>query len=76
MHTSVGEGFVSPTHKLIRHMDTFFNTLVTERGTVIENGHLTALDDPKIRKIAKKYGDPDELLKELWIPAVPGINTP
>ncbi len=76
MHTSVGEGYVTPTHKLIRHMDTFFNTLVTEKGTVIENGHLTALDDPKIRKIAKKYGDPDVLLKELWIPAVSGINAP
>ncbi len=76
MHTSVGEGLVSPTHKIIRHMDTFFNTLVTDKGTVIENGHLTTLDDPKIRKIAKKYGDPDVLLKEIWVPAVSGVNAP
>lgn len=42
---------------------------------VIENGHLTALDDPEVRSLAKKYGDPDELLKEDWIPKIPGIST-
>ncbi len=73
-HTSVGEALVSPDHKMIRHMDTYFNTLVTDRGTVIENGHLTALDDPGIRRLAARYGDPDKLLKEIWIPAVPGVN--
>ncbi len=76
VHSSVGEALVSPTYKIIRHMDTFFNTLVTDKGTVIENGRLTALDDPKIRKMAEKFGDPDKLLKEIWIPAVSGINAP
>ena len=42
---------------------------------VIDRGHLTALDDPEVRKLARKYGDPDKLLREVWIPAVPGINT-
>lgn len=75
-HSSVGEGYISDTHKLIRHMDTYFNTLVTEKGTVIENGHMLALDDPGVRKVASKYGDPDKLLTEAWIPAVSGINAP
>ncbi len=32
------------------------------------------LDDPEVRKTAAKYGDPDEVLQEAWIPAIPGIN--
>ncbi|MBI4463886.1 MAG: hypothetical protein HY647_04200, partial [Acidobacteria bacterium] len=28
------------------------------------------------RQEAAKYGDPDELLVEDWIPAIPGINVP
>jgi len=75
-HSSVGEGYISTTHKLIRHMDTYFNTLVTEKGTIMENGHMLALDDPEVRKIASKYGDPDKLLTESWIPAVSGVNAP
>jgi hypothetical protein len=75
IHTSVGEGLIKPTYKIIRHMDNFFSTVVTDKGgTVVENGHLTALDHPRVRKIAAKYGDPDKLLKELWIPAVKGVN--
>jgi hypothetical protein len=42
---------------------------------IIDKGHLTALDDPEVRQIAAKYGNPDELLREDWIPAIPGINT-
>ena len=76
MHTSVGEGKVSPSYKVIRHMDTFFNTLITDKGVVVENGRLTALDDPKVRQVAAKYGDPDKLLEEIWIPAVSGVNAP
>lgn len=77
IHTSVGEGLISPTYKIIRHMDNCFSTLVTDKGgTVIEDGHLVALDDPKIRKLAEKFGDPSKLLKEIWIPAVSGVNAP
>jgi len=75
-HTSVGEGMVSATYKVIRHMDTYFNTLETDKGMVVGNGHLLALDDPRVREVASKYGNPDELLKEIWIPAVSGINAP
>jgi hypothetical protein len=44
--------------------------------TVIENGRLQALDDPEVKDLAKKYGDPEELLREDWVPKIPGINSP
>jgi len=58
-----------------------FSTLEgrTNKGqtiTIIDKGHLTALDDPEVRSLASRYGNPDELLKDIWIPAVPGINVP
>jgi hypothetical protein len=43
---------------------------------VIDHGRLVALDDPEVRECARKYGDPDELLKEDWVPSIPGINAP
>ncbi|HJP95684.1 MAG TPA: hypothetical protein VJ875_27295 [Pyrinomonadaceae bacterium] len=43
---------------------------------LIDKGHLTALDDPEVRQVAAKFGNPDELLREDWIPAIPGINAP
>lgn len=61
------------------HIHLYFPTVTvtyadgnTER--VVEDGRLKALDDPQIRKLAARYGDPDELLAEDWIPAVPGLN--
>lgn len=60
------------------HLHLYFPTYEAEMGgdneTIIENGRLGALDDPAIRKIAAKYGDPDMWLDESWNPAVPGIN--
>ncbi len=44
--------------------------------TIVDRGHLTALDDPEVRALAAKYGDPDKLLAEDWIPEIPGINAP
>ncbi|MDP2646048.1 MAG: hypothetical protein Q8P24_14005 [Desulfobacterales bacterium] len=76
LHASIGEGKVTPNYKVIRHMDTFFNTLVTEKGTIAENGRLCALDDPRVREMAARFGDPDQLLQECWIPAVSGVNVP
>ena len=63
------------------HVHTYFNTmdLTREDGKqfrLIDKGHLTLLDDPEVRKIASKFGNPDELLQEKWIPGVPGINLP
>lgn len=42
--------------------------------TVIEKGHLVALDDPEVREVAAEYGDPDELLSVDWVPPLPGVN--
>ena len=63
------------------HIHSYFPTVEveTEDGQkilVIDKGRLTALDDPEVRRIAAKYGDPDELLSENWIPALPGVNVP
>jgi hypothetical protein len=43
---------------------------------LIKDGRLTALDDPEVRALAARYGDPDSLLAEDWIPSVPGITSP
>jgi leucyl aminopeptidase (aminopeptidase T) len=43
-------------------------TLTVDGEVIIDNGHLTALDDPEIRAIAAKYGDPDKLLTRTWHP--------
>jgi hypothetical protein len=61
------------------HIHSMFPTIEgkTKNGStikIVDKGHLLALDDPEVRKLASKYGDPDQLLNECWIPAVPGIN--
>ena len=43
---------------------------------VIDNGHLTALDDPEVIALASKYGDPKEILRDEWIPPMAGISVP
>ena len=63
------------------HIHSIFATLegTNSKGetiTIIDKGHLTALDDADVRSLAGKYGDPDELLTEIWFPALPGINAP
>lgn len=52
-----------------RDMDFFYYlTFEVDGKKLVNNGHLTVLDDPEVRKVAAKYGNPDELLKEDWIP--------
>ena len=64
------------------HIQNYFITYkVHRRGadnwvTIVDRGHLTALDDPDVRALAAQYGDPDRLLAEDWIPDIPGINVP
>jgi len=42
-----------------------FQTTVRANGTVIiDRGRLKALDDPEVRQLASKYGDPDRMLAE------------
>jgi hypothetical protein len=44
--------------------------------TLVDKGHMTSLDNPEVRALASRYGDPDRLLAEDWIPEIPGINAP
>jgi hypothetical protein len=74
IHSSIGQGLANPNYKIIRHMDTYFNTLIADGKTVVDKGHMIALDDEAVRQVAAKYGDPDRLLTEEWIPAIAGVN--
>jgi hypothetical protein len=56
-------------------VEIFFPTLTINKTTVIQKGHLTTLDDPKVRKEAEKYGDPVELLTEDWVPEMPEMGS-
>jgi len=38
--------------------------IISDGVAIVERGRLKTLDDPEIREIAKKYGDPDRLLAE------------
>lgn len=63
------------------HIHTYLTTMdMTDAAgkvtRVIDKGHLTFLDDPEVRRVAAKFGNADELLKEKWIPPYPGINLP
>jgi hypothetical protein len=48
------------------HLDGFVldPTIEIDGEPVVEDGELTFLDDPDIREVAEKHGDPDELLKQ------------
>jgi hypothetical protein len=64
------------------HIQNYFITYKVHRRstgewvTIIDGGHLVALDDPEVRALAAKFGDPDRILAEDWVPEVPGINAP
>ncbi|MBI4320913.1 MAG: hypothetical protein HY675_20665 [Chloroflexi bacterium] len=66
-------GFGGGKDEWYRHRDleVFFPTLTINGETIIENGRLKILDDPEVREEAAKYGDPDYLLTEKWIPEMP-----
>jgi hypothetical protein len=42
----------------------------------VDKGRITALDDPEVRLLASRYGDPDEILRAEWVASMPGINAP
>lgn len=75
-HILVNRYKVSDVQQFIRIVDQYFPTLIADDKLVIDKGHLIALEDKEVRQIASKYGNPDELLRESWIPAISGINTP
>jgi hypothetical protein len=37
-------------------------TLTLGKKTIIDRGYLTMLDDPDVRELASKYGNPDDFL--------------
>jgi hypothetical protein len=62
------------------HIQNYFTTYKVHRRTtgqwvtVVDRGHLVALNDREVRALASHYGDPENLLAEDWIPEIPGIN--
>jgi hypothetical protein len=43
---------------------------------LLDKGRMTTLDDPEVRALASRYGDPDYLLAEDWIPQIPRHQCP
>jgi len=64
------------------HTHTYFTTYRVHLRdadrwvTLLDKGHMTSLDNPEVRALASRYGDPNELLTEDWRPDMPGINAP
>jgi leucyl aminopeptidase (aminopeptidase T) len=61
-HQKGKKEFASPIHT---HGILLKPTLTAGNKMIIEKGNLTVLNDPEIRDIAKKYGDPDVILTQL-----------
>lgn len=62
------------------HVHLLTPTLVVQTPSgdvpIIEGGRLSAYDDPSVRDLAARHGDPDQLLRDDWIPDIPGITVP
>ena len=64
------------------HTHTYFTTYkvrlrnANKWVALLDKGRMTSLDDPEVRALASRYGEPDDVLAEDWIPEVPGINAP
>ena len=60
------------------HTHTYFTTYkvrlrnANKWVNLLDKGRMTSLDDPEVRALASRYGDPDYILAEDWIPEVPG----
>ena len=64
------------------HTHTYFTTYrvrlrnANKWVNILEKGHMTSLDNAEVRALASRYGDPNYLLTEDFIPEIPGINAP
>ncbi len=64
------------------HMHTYFNTFqlhlrnTNKWVTIVDKGRLTSLENKEVRALASRYGDPNQILADAWVPEVPGINVP
>jgi hypothetical protein len=62
------------------HMHNYFPTAkwklrdTGEWVTVADKGYVKMFDDPEVRALAARYGDPDLIFRYEWIPSMPGIN--
>ena len=57
------------------HLHLMFTTYIvhTRDGQsvkLVDRGHFTVMDDPEVRALAAKYGDPDKVLKTDWVPGM------
>ena len=62
--------FLKEKDLIVQHMDAeiYHATYTVDGKEIVKDGRLLILDDPEIRQIAFKYGNPDELLRVDWIP--------
>ncbi len=64
------------------HMHVYFPTVqwkLRDTGewiTVGEKGYVKMFDDPEVRALASRYGDPELIFRYEWNPSIPGINVP
>ena len=64
------------------HIHNYFGTFqvhlrnTNKWVTLVDKGRLKALDNPQARSLASRYGNPDAVTAEDWIPEMPGINVP
>jgi hypothetical protein len=62
------------------HIHNYFPTIrwrLRDTGewiTISDKGRPTAFDNPEVRALAAKYGDPDVIFRYDWIPGIPGVN--
>ncbi|MBI4456651.1 MAG: hypothetical protein HY644_12225 [Acidobacteria bacterium] len=62
------------------HMHVYFPTIrwkLRDTGewiTIGDKGYVKTFDDPEVRALGARYGDPDLLFRYEWIPAIPGVN--
>jgi hypothetical protein len=64
------------------HTHTYFTTYrvhlrnADKWVNLLDRGRMTSLDNPEVRALASRYGDPAQILAYDWVPEVPGINAP
>ncbi|MBI4443894.1 MAG: hypothetical protein HY649_11035 [Acidobacteria bacterium] len=64
------------------HLHNYFPTVrwkLRDTGewlAIAEKGYVKMFDDPEVRALASRYGDPDLIFRYEWIPSFPGINVP
>jgi hypothetical protein len=64
------------------HMHVYFPTIkwkLRDTGewiSIADKGYVKVFDDPEVRALASRYGNPDQIFRYEWIPELPGINVP